>query len=65
MPRLYQQQAPEQLRHTIERLTARIVAAERDRDFRSANRLISNRARARRLVSDLEQACENSTAGAV
>ena len=55
MPRHYQHQTFEQLRHTIEQLSGRIEAAERHKDFRSANRLIANRSRARRLLSAMQR----------
>ena len=53
--RLYQHQTFEQLRHIIEQLSGRIEAAERHKDFRSAQRLIANRNRARRLLSAMQR----------
>ena len=55
MPRAYQNQTFQQLRHTIEQLSGRIQAAERDKDFRSAHRLLANRSRARRLLSAMQR----------
>ena len=55
MPRLYQHQTFDELRHSIEQLSGRIEAAERHKDFRSAHRLIANRNRARRLLSAMQR----------
>ena len=55
MPRHYQHQTFEQLRHSIEQLSGRIEAAERHKDFRSAHRLIASRSRVRRLLSAIQR----------
>ena len=55
MPRLYQQQTPHQLRHTVAQLSGRIEAAERRKDFRTAHRLLANRSRARRLLAAMQR----------